>query len=153
MGVLGVPLFLSVQLVVSSTCSFLYSHQSRRWPLTAHFMLSSGYISFQEWILLLFTPPLSPRRTELFVLLTNQPLMGKKASRWPILSNLLKLLQPLQLITLVMFVLAFSFFFRTSVQLKLRYFLYWQKQNKSIKRRPICCNHRHPFIYMSLRSS
>ena len=63
------------------------------------------------------------------------------------------LLQPFQFISLVMFILAFSFFFRSSIQLKLRYFLYWQTQNKSIKRRPICCNHRNPFIYMSLRSS
>ena len=53
-------------------------------------MLSSGYISLQEWILLLFSPPLSLQNKELFVLWTNQPLMGKKPSRWPISSNLLK---------------------------------------------------------------
>ena len=53
-------------------------------------MLSSGYISFQEWILILFSPPLPLRNKELFVLLTNQPLMGKKPSRWTISSNFLK---------------------------------------------------------------
>ena len=63
---------------------------SRRLPSTALFTLSSGRIRLQEWILLPITPPLSPRRRELFVLFANEPLIGKNPSRWPISSNLLK---------------------------------------------------------------
>ena len=44
---------------------------SRRLPSTALFTLSSGRIRLQEWILPPYTPPLSPRRRELFVLFAN----------------------------------------------------------------------------------
>ena len=63
---------------------------SRRLPSTVLFTLSSGCIRLQEWTLLPYTPPLSPRRRELFLLFANEPLIGKNPSRWPISSNLLK---------------------------------------------------------------
>ena len=75
------PLFLAVPWIVPSTCSFFYSHQSRRRPSTALFRLSGGCIRLQERILLPYSPPLSPRRRELCVLLSNRPLIGKNPSR------------------------------------------------------------------------
>ena len=75
------PLFLAVPWIVPSTCSCFYSHQSRRRPSTALFRLSGGCIRLQERILLPYSPPLSPRRRELCVLLSNRPLIGKNPSR------------------------------------------------------------------------
>ena len=49
-------LSLSGPWIVPSTCSFFYSHQSRRMQSTAFFTLSSGCIRLQEWILLPYTP-------------------------------------------------------------------------------------------------
>ena len=109
--------FLSVLWTVPSTCSLFYSLQSRRLPLTAHFTLSSGCISLQEWILLPYTPPLSLRRTELFALF-SQPASHRNV---PLEVTHLKQLAErndfdnrLQFRSLVMFVLAFSGFFRSS---------------------------------------
>ena len=100
-----------------STSSLFYSLQSRRLPLTAHFTLSSGCIRLQEWILLPYTPPLSPRRTEVFALF-SQPASHRKV---PLEVTHLKQLAErtnfdnlLQFRSLVMFVLAFSGFFRSS---------------------------------------
>lgn len=100
-----------------STCILFYSLQSRRLPLTAHFTLSSCCIRLQEWILQPYTPSLSLRRTELFALF-SQPASHRKV---PLEVTHLKQLAErtdfdnlLQFRSLVMFVLAFSGFFRSS---------------------------------------
>ena len=111
-------LSLSGPWIVPSTCSFFYSHQSRRLPSTAFFTLSSGCIRLQEWILLPYTPSAVFSAKVGALRLVSQPASHGKE---PLEATHLKQLVErtdfgnlLQLGSLVMFFLAFSGFFRSS---------------------------------------
>ena len=111
-------LSLSGPWIVPSTCSFFYSHQSRRLPSTAFFTLSSGCIRLQEWILLPYTPSAVFSAKVGALRLEGQPAShGKEPLEVTHLKQLVERTDfgnLLQLGSLVMFVLAFSGFFRSS---------------------------------------
>ena len=111
-------LSLSGPWIVPSTCSFFYSHQSRRLPSTAFFTLSSGCIRLQEWILLPYTTSAVFSAKVGALRLVSQPASHGKE---PLEATHIKQLVErtdfgnlLQLGSLVMFFLAFSGFFRSS---------------------------------------
>ena len=111
-------LSLSGPWIVPSTCSFFYSHQSRRLPSTAFFTLSSGCIRLQEWILLPYTPSAVFSAKVGALRLVSQPAShGKEPLEVAHLKQLVERTDfgnLLQLGSLGMFVLAFSGFFRSS---------------------------------------